>query len=529
MNKIGKVLIVDDNSSSVELISSILEKAGYCVHIERSGENVLFNIDNIHPDLILLDIWMPDMNGFEVCKILKENEKTHEIPILFLSASTNTKEKVKGFAVGGVDYITKPFEQEELLARVSTHLQLAMLKKEKESQLRAQLLHSQQLEHEIHEREKLEKELRESKERYKNLSHQLEAILDHIPGLVYYKDTKNNYIRVNKYVADAFRKNKKELEGLNLSEIHTAEIAEAYYQDDLLVIDSGVAKLNIEETWETETGAKWFNTSKIPFVDSNGKIMGIIGISIDITERKLYEKQILSNNKLLKELVTEKDKFFSIISHDLRSPFASIVSLLGLLAKNSYDYSPEELSKFAQSAHKTARSIYQLLENLLEWSRLQRGVMPFNPETINLRAFFKNSAPSTFEMAQKKQIELDVDFPDELKVTADPNMLHSIMRNLLTNAIKFTGEGGKIEVEVDEVDGHVLFKVKDTGIGMSSKIIKKLFQINQNVSRLGTNNEPSTGLGLIICKEFIEKHRGNIWVESEVGKGSCIYFSIAYK
>ncbi|MFA9390395.1 MAG: ATP-binding protein [Prolixibacteraceae bacterium] len=246
----------------------------------------------------------------------------------------------------------------------------------------------------------------------------------------------------------------------------------------------------------------------------------VVGVSRNIDKRKKLEFE-------LRDINATKDKFFSIISHDLRSPFASVVSLLDLMAENSYNYSPDELNHFTQSALKTAKSTYQLLENLLEWSRLQRGVLPFDPENIQLKEFFNSCDPSTFEMAEKKLITISIDTPENLMVFADTVMLHSIFRNLVTNAIKFTNEGGKIYINTEfHKENTILISVKDNGIGMDATRLNNLFRVGINVSRPGTNDEPSSGLGLILCKEFVEKHGGKIWVESEIGRGSTFYFTL---
>jgi PAS domain S-box-containing protein len=245
-----------------------------------------------------------------------------------------------------------------------------------------------------------------------------------------------------------------------------------------------------------------------------------------IIERKFAEDALLQNEAKLRELIVTKDKFFSIIAHDLRGPFASVVSLSELLAEESGNLSIDEISQFSKSLYKTTSSTFSLLENLLEWSRMQREVMPFNPENINLKSFLNSCDPSTFEMAQKKQIILDVNFPNELTITADPNMLHSIMRNLVTNALKFTNKGGFVYVKAQPYQNNsVLISIKDSGIGMSKETLNNLFRIDTNVSRPGTNGEPSTGLGLILCNEFVEKHGGKIWVESKEGEGSTFYFT----
>ncbi len=227
------------------------------------------------------------------------------------------------------------------------------------------------------------------------------------------------------------------------------------------------------------------------------------------------------------ELNATKDKFFSIISHDLRGAFSSILGLTGLMADDSYDLSTEDLRYFTLSVHKTAKSTNDLLQNLLEWSHLQKDGIAYLPESINLKDFIGNCDESVRFAAENKMIILEVNLPEGLTAQADPNMLKTIMRNLVMNAIKFTRQGGEVKVEARLSDENViLFSVKDSGIGMSKQILDNLFRIDVNVSRQGTDAEPSTGLGLILCKEFVDKHGGQIWAESEEGKGSTFYFTI---
>lgn len=250
----------------------------------------------------------------------------------------------------------------------------------------------------------------------------------------------------------------------------------------------------------------------------------------DITEWKKYEAQILETNVKLKQVIAEKDKFFSIISHDLRSPLASVVSLLEMMTENFSEFPPEELYRFISNSFKTANSLFHLLENLLEWSRLQLGVMLFKPEVINLKSFIGHCDQTTADLAMKKQINLDINVPEKLFVFADSNMLHSILRNLVTNSIKFTKEGGKIEIRAyNSGNDMVKVSVRDNGIGMTNSTLEKLFHIEFNVSRPGTNNEPSSGLGLLLCKEFVEKHGGSISVESKESEGSCFCFTLPEK
>jgi PAS domain S-box-containing protein len=272
---------------------------------------------------------------------------------------------------------------------------------------------------------------------------------------------------------------------------------------------------------------KYLKADAVVIRNNSKKAIRMIGINRDITESILAEQSLKISETHLKELNVTKDKFFSIISHDLRSPFGSVVSLLSIMAEKNAEFTLDEFKRFSQSALKTAQSTYQLLENLLEWSRLQRGVLPFDPEPITLKEFVNTLDPSIFEMAKKKQIAIDFDIKNDLTAFADSMMLHSIVRNLLTNAMKFTNEGGKVEIKAKYYnENRILISIKDNGIGMDKTRLNKLFHTGVNVSRPGTDAEPSSGLGLILCKEFVEKQGGQIWIESEEGIGSTFYFSL---
>jgi PAS domain S-box-containing protein len=247
-----------------------------------------------------------------------------------------------------------------------------------------------------------------------------------------------------------------------------------------------------------------------------------IAISID---RKMTEEEIKLKNELLQSLNAEKDKFFSIIAHDLRGPLSAFVDATQIITEEIQNMSLEEIKDITGSMKTSATNIYSLLENLLEWSRLRRDVMDFVPEKLNLKMKTRACIDVLTESARKKGIEVGINIPDELEILADSHMFETIIRNLVSNAIKFTPSGGKVKV-VAGINANQLIEIKisDSGIGMTPELISKLFQINEKTSRPGTQGEPSTGLGLLLCKEFIEKHNGKIWVESEVGKGSTFSF-----
>jgi signal transduction histidine kinase len=175
----------------------------------------------------------------------------------------------------------------------------------------------------------------------------------------------------------------------------------------------------------------------------------------------------------------------------------------------------------------SANNLYRLIENLLQWSRNQRGSIPFNPEILQMATVAEESIAMTIEPAKSKKIAISTDIAVGLEVFADQNMLQTIIRNLLSNAVKFTPRGGNVSFSAKSTNDHsVEIAISDSGIGMSPEMIDNLFRIDIQTSRKGTDGEPSTGLGLLLCKEFVDKHGGKIWVESEVGKGSCFYFTL---
>ena len=360
------ILIVDDIPVNLQILSDILDDKGYRVREVLDGMLALQVAEKEKPDLILLDIMMPNMDGFEVCRRLKENQNLNDVPIIFISALNDTKDIVSAFNAGAADYITKPFRAEEVKARVATHLKLYQQKKELQEQ------------------------------------------------------------------------------GLRLQNLNA-----------------------------------------------------------------------------------EKDKFFSIISHDLRGPFNGFLGLTNVLTEGLADMTQAEIHRIAVTMEKAAANLFQLLENLLDWSRSQRGLILFDPGPISLRPMIAESLHYVLDLAKNKEILIKYEIPADLVVLADRFMLASIIGNLASNAMKFTLEGGVVTISAKREPGNqVEISVMDTGIGMSRQLIDDLFRLNVQTNRKGTHGEPSSGLGLLLCKDFIDKHGGRIWVESETDKGSIFHFTL---
>tara|TARA_R110001583_G_scaffold111032_3_gene260095 strand:+ start:5832 stop:7598 length:1767 start_codon:yes stop_codon:yes gene_type:complete len=266
------------------------------------------------------------------------------------------------------------------------------------------------------------------------------------------------------------------------------------------------------------------------FRDSTNKPIRMLGTNLDITERKLAEQEIQQKNKELEKLNIEKDKFFSIIAHDLRGPFSGFLGLTELLAEKHSSLNPEKLQKMVVSMKNSAENINALLENLLQWARAEQGLIPFTPKTIELYPLINESVSQLKETALKKGVEIYINISNDLIAFGDINMIQTIIRNLISNALKFTNKGGEISIAAKmNEENSVLLSVKDTGIGMNQTLLDNLFRIDMQTNRKGTENEPSSGLGLLLCKDFVEKNAGKIWVESEENIGSIFYFTIPQK
>ncbi len=355
--RIPLILVADDVPKNLQLLGNILrDEIASELAFATNGSQVLSFVNKIRPDLILLDVMMPEMDGFETCRQLKMNEDTKDIPVIFLTARVDTEDIVKGFRLGAVDYVTKPFESVELVARVRTHLAIKQMR------------------------------------------------------------------------------------------------------DDLV------------------------------------------------------------------ELNNTKDKFFSIISHDLKNPMGAILTLAEILSTRFDTFTAERQNVLIQTMYESAKASFNLLDNLLVWSRAQRGKLAFEPQKFEVETTISGVLQLLRQSADKKSIRLVNEVDPSLQVYADRNMLETVIRNLVSNGIKFTRENGEIQVSsrlLSNGEGQLAeIAVKDSGIGIPADKTKQIFRIDNTYSTPGTNDEPGTGLGLVLCAEFMRINGGAIRVESQEGSGS---------
>lgn len=330
--------------------------------------------------------------------------------------------------------------------------------------------------------------------------------------------------------------------GVNIEEIDKKKVVnlrDISSNKNINAILDEVAKTKKAVSYEGKSIAKdgkesWAQTTISPVLDEKNQIIKLIAIDTDISMLKAAENEISKqkdelekNRDNLKTLNATKDKFFSIIAHDLKNPFHSIMGFSDLLTR-SYDTIEESRKKeFMQLIKDSSTSAYNLLENLLDWSRTQTNSIKFTPANINISQILHDNIQMLSVVAQNKEIEIKHNIVENLVSFADANMINTVVRNLMTNALKFTPKGGEITISASSPDKKsVLVSIKDNGVGMDEKIKNRLFKIDEFHNSTGTSGETGTGLGLIICNEFVSRHEGKITVESEPGKGSTFSFTL---
>lgn len=364
-----KILIVDDVMSNVLLLKVLLTNEKFAIATASNGRQALEQVEKENPDLVLLDVMMPDMSGFEVAQHLKSNPQTAEILIIFLTALNSTADIVKGFQVGANDFISKPFNKEELIIRVTHQISLVAAK-----------------------------------------------------------------------------------------------------------------------------------------------------------------RLILSKTEELQRTIAGRDKLYSVIAHDLRSPMGSIKMVLNMLILNlPAEKIGIEMYELLTMANQTTEDVFSLLDNLLKWTKSQIGKLNVVYQDVDLVEVTDGVIEIFSMVASLKKIRIHEMKPEKMMVNADIDMLKTVVRNLLSNAIKFSKENSEVLVKMEEVDGMAVVSVQDYGCGISEEGQKKLLHTDTHFSTFGTNNEEGSGLGLLLCKDFVVKNGGKLWFTSKEGEGSIFSFSIPVK
>ncbi len=540
------VLIVDDNLTNLSVLSHSLEQQGLRLLIAQTGEMALKRAQLAHPDLILLDIMLPDIAGFEVCQRLKTQPVTCDIPIIFMTALTETEAKMKGFQAGGVDYITKPFQSEEVLARVQTHLALRLAQKQLEAQ-------NTQLQQEITERKRAEQMLRESytelerrvlertieltqanlalqeqiNERQRGESdllterNLLRTLIDNLPDFVYTKDRQHRFMITNTahmtfLGADTLDQvlNKTDFD------FYPAELAVRFQADEETVMESGRALVNKEENLTKIDKPNFTLTTKVPLRDSQGRVTGLVGIGRNITEWKQLEEQFIQAQKM-----ESVGRLAGGIAHDFNNLLMVIMGNTQLVYQAVQPNAA--VGKDLETILEAAERAKNLTRQLLTFARKQI----LSPQTLNLNDLILN-LDKLLRRVIGEDIELSMLPAANLwSVKADANQMEQVLINMAVNARDAMPNGGTLTLETANITldeaytrrhvevkpgPYVMVAVNDTGAGMSPEVQSRLFEPFFTTKEAGKG----TGLGLATCYGIIKQHGGNIWVYSEVGRGT---------
>lgn len=486
-----KILIVDDQPSNLRFLSKILTDQGYNVKRAISGQLGLNAALASPPNLILLDIMMPDMDGYELCQKLKSIESTRSVPIIFLSGLDDVQYKIKAFQVGGVDYITKPFQVEEVLARIDTQIALQKLQNKLEEQ-NALLQQSQSL-----------------------IASILNSSLDGIAAFATVRNQERKivdfqWILVNHSVEAILDLKSEELVGKYLLEEMPLHRKNGLFDLYVSVVETG-EPLDTEFYYEQEKLSPcWLQIVAVKLND------GFAVTFHNITARKQAEEELARSN-------AELEQFAYVASHDLQAPLSTIASYAQLLEGRYRDQIDANAMKFIQKMIKGSVRMQSLIDDLLEYSRVSKKSKDFEPTDCN--QIFEEACGNLHLAIRKNQATVSrCDLPI---VIGDCSQMVQVFQNLIGNAIKYRrDEPPIIHLNAERRETDWLFSVSDNGIGIDSKHSERIFQIFQ---RLHTQEEyTGTGIGLAICQKIVERHGGQIWVESQLGAGATFYFTLPY-
>ncbi|MBM3436456.1 MAG: tetratricopeptide repeat protein, partial [Bacteroidetes bacterium] len=354
----------------------------------------------------------------------------------------------------------------------------------------------------------------------------LQVLMDTIPNPMYYTDRSGVFIGCNRAFKEIHRLGSEDIIGKTMFHLYPMEFAEKHQKNDLgMLASQGIRQ------YETKLAMPDGQIHDIiyyknTYQNSAGEVAGLVGIMLDITDRKKVEDKIKRSEKQLRNANVAKDKFFSIIAHDLKNPFNAILGFSGLLNTDFDKYNDKEKKTIIANLYNASENTSKLLQNLLEWAKTQTGNIEFRPETLEMKELIEENISILSTVAERKKIRINSDVSEKIHAFGDRNMVNTILRNLISNALKFTHDGGQVNIHSTLNENGVEFCVSDNGVGIKEDEIPKLFSLDNHFQMPGTANESGSGLGLILCREFVEKNGGRIWVESIQGKGSNFYFTL---
>lgn len=468
------LLLIEDNPGDARLIKEYLQANNFpnifITWVDRLGK-IQEVANELVFDVILLDLNLPDSSGLETVE--RTIALVPDIPIVVLTGIEDGQLTEKIIQVGAQDYLSK--------SAINTEL----------------LLHSIKYASDRHVF------IRRIKESHEQFLYLIESVFDGILII--------DQFGIVNYLNPACEKMLKQPR----HEILNKPFGFPFSKD-------GFEEITINATGESSLIAEM----RLSEIIWEGELCHL-AVLRDITARKEMEARIKEYSRKMEKLNRDKDKFFSIIAHDLRSPFNAFLGLSEMMKEGIENFSQDELATMVTTMNKSASNLAALLDNLFEWSHQQQGKTDFNPVNFALAPQIAQLMSLADELVNKKQLHFHIELQDGLVIHADLHMFNTIVRNLVFNAIKFTPRDGYVTISAKHFNREMgVISIADSGIGMPRELAENLFNIGYKTSRKGTDDEPSTGLGLILCKEYVEKNDGTIWVETEEGKGSVFYFTV---
>ncbi|CAM3457723.1 PAS domain-containing sensor histidine kinase [Zobellia roscoffensis] len=353
----------------------------------------------------------------------------------------------------------------------------------------------------------------------------IQTVLDHMGDSVFVKDAQSRLIMVNNPFCTMMGLPREEIIGKSLIEEVKPEEREVFLNIDKQVLADGIESVTEEKMTLREGETQIISTRKSRFIDENGSKF-LVCVVRNISDKKKGEENLRKKEAQLKDVGATKDKLFSIIAHDLRSPFNNISLLTDLLSDSIQKNDVAQSNEYLELIDRTTKNSLNLLDNLLNWAKSQTGQLELVSESVCINQIINETLELCKTIAETKNITLNSSKVQVVEVYSDDKIIRTIVRNLVSNAIKFTKPGGNISLSTELRDIYVEVTVSDDGVGMSPDTSQKLFGINTNMACVGTADEKGSGFGLVLCKEFVEKLGGKIWAESTLGEGSDFKFTI---
>jgi len=511
----GIILIVDDNPTNLGVLSDGLSDSGFEVLIAQDGESAIERVDYAHPDIILLDVLMPGIDGFETCRQLKANPSTQDIPVIFMTALSDTVDKVKGFELGAVDYITKPIQHEEVLARVRTHLTIRKLTQQLQQQNAC-------LKQEIIERQQAQEALRQSEQR-------LQKLAKNVPGMLYEFLLRPDGSIAFPYISPGCRQIY-EFEPEVIQENATV-IIELIHPDQREYFDQSVAlSAQTLQPWNWEgqiilpSGqCKWIQGAARPERLDNGDILWY-GMLMDITKLKQAEAAVSMALAKEQELNELKSRFVSMTSHEFRTPLTTILSSAQMLKYYRHKLTEEKQLTHLNRVQKATNQMIDMLNDMLVLGKAEAGKVEFNSTALDLPSLCGELVEELQQgIGKRHHFEFTCEYntpktQNSIATCLDEKLVRHIIGNLLSNAIKYSPEGSTVRLSLLCSPKEATFTIQDQGIGIPEADQKRLFETFHRAANVG--NIEGTGLGLAIVKNSVDAHGGTITLSSEVGVGT---------